>query len=156
MGIEREPPVIEPRHGRRTRRALEDRAHPRDQLARAEGFGDVIVGAEFEPEDAVDLVVAGGQEQDRHLGARTDPAAGLEPVHLGQADVEHDQIGRLARGMDQRLRAIGGGDHGMTRPFEREPHQIAQPGIGGPSGRCSQTSASTSPPIRKRSDSACR
>ena len=33
-----------------------------DQFARAEGFDDVIVGAEFQTEDAVDFVLAGGQQ----------------------------------------------------------------------------------------------
>ena len=59
------------------------------------GFGHVVVGAELEPGDAVGLLVAGGQHHDRHVRVRADPAADLEAVDAGQADVEHDQLHRV-------------------------------------------------------------
>ena len=61
----------------------------RDHLAGAEGFGDVVVGAEFQAEHPVDLVIPGGAEQHRRpvlLGSQ--PSADLNAVHAGQADVE--------------------------------------------------------------------
>ena len=44
----------------------QDRLHPGDDLAGRERLGDVVVGAQLEAEDAIDLAVAGGEEQHRH------------------------------------------------------------------------------------------
>jgi hypothetical protein len=44
---------------------------------------------------AVRVVELGGQEHDRHAGAGrvlADPPADLEPIHVGHADVEQDQV----------------------------------------------------------------
>ena len=49
--------------------APQDGLHPGDDLARRERLGDVVVGAELEAEDAVDLAVARGEEQHRHRAA---------------------------------------------------------------------------------------
>ena len=79
-------------------RAAQERLDPAHELAQAERLGQVVVGAELEPDDLVDLVVAGGQHEDRHLGAgRPQPAQDLEAVHPGQAHVEDDEVRRLAR-----------------------------------------------------------
>ena len=56
-----------------------------------ERLGDVVVGAQLEAEHAVDLAVAGGEEQHRHVLVGADAAAHLEAVDVGQADVEHHQ-----------------------------------------------------------------
>ena len=74
------------------------RLDPGHDLARAERLGDVVVAAQLQAEHPVDLVVAGGAEQDRHpvaLGAQR--AAHLGAVHPGQPDVE-DQGDRAAAG----------------------------------------------------------
>ena len=77
--------------------AAQDRPQPRQQLARLERLGQIVVGAEFEPDDAVHGVAARGQHQDRRRRPRADAAADLEPVHVGQHQVEDDGIERLAR-----------------------------------------------------------
>jgi hypothetical protein len=38
--------------------APQDRSNARDQFARAEGLGDVVVGAHFQPNDAVHFLAA--------------------------------------------------------------------------------------------------
>ena len=79
-------------------RAAQQRLDPAHQLAQAERLGQVVVGAELEADDLVDLVVAGGQDEDRHLGAgRPQAAQDLEAVHPGQAHVEDDEVRRLVR-----------------------------------------------------------
>src|SRR5664279_1909319 len=47
--------------------APQDAAHARDELARRERLGDVVVGAELEADDAIDLVAARGEKEDRHV-----------------------------------------------------------------------------------------
>src|SRR6185295_5610940 len=58
---------------RRARRTVagppEHRANPRSHLARRERLDDVVVGAELEADDAVGLFAAGGEHDDRDLGA---------------------------------------------------------------------------------------
>src|SRR4051794_10729447 len=71
---------------------------PAHQLAQAERLRQVVVRAELEPDDLVDLVVAGGQDEDRHLRAgRTHAAEDLEAVDAGQSDVEDDEVRGAAR-----------------------------------------------------------
>ena len=86
--------------------APQERPDPAHQLAQGEGLGDVVVRAQLEADDLVELVAAGGQEQDRRLGAdRAQAAEDLEAVDAREADVEHDQVGRLGRGELQPLLA---------------------------------------------------
>ena len=77
-------------------RPAEEGLDPAHQLAQAERLRQVVVGAELEADHLVDLVVAGGEDEDRHLGAgRPDAAQDLEAVDAGEPDVEDDQVGRL-------------------------------------------------------------
>jgi hypothetical protein len=52
-------------------RAAQDAADARQQLARAEGLGQVVVGAHFQADDAVDLVGTRGEHD--HRQARFHP-----------------------------------------------------------------------------------
>jgi signal transduction histidine kinase len=85
--------------------APHDRADPRRELPRGERLHDVVVGAELEPQDPVDLLTASGEHDDRHLGALADLSAQVAAVAVGQHDVEQDDVGldpveRLARALD--------------------------------------------------------
>ena len=62
--------------GGRRRRAPQHVAHPRRQLARRERLDDVVVGAELEADDAVDLVGAGGEQDHRDVARRRAAGAG--------------------------------------------------------------------------------
>ena len=46
-------------------RAAQQGPHPGEQLGEPERLGDVVVGAGVEPDDGVDLVGAGGEDEDR-------------------------------------------------------------------------------------------
>ena len=98
-----------PLHHRRLRGATaQQRTHPGEQLGEPERLGDVVVRARVEPDHGVDLVGPGGQDQHRHavaLGA--DAAAHFEPVQVGQADVENDQVDAAAERTVKRVRSIG-------------------------------------------------
>ena len=95
-------------------RAAQHALHARDELARVERLRQVVVGADLEPDDLVDVLVARGEHDDRHVGALADAAADLDPVHVGQVEVEDDQRRHL------------GGDR-VQRPGARadRPHAVA-------------------------------
>src|SRR6185503_7201541 len=83
--------------------AAEDGPDAGDELARREGLGQVVVAAQLEADDAVDLLAAGREEEDRDPVVLPDPPADLEAVDLGQHHVEDDEIDaallhRLERG----------------------------------------------------------
>ena len=70
-------------------------AHTGDQFAHAEGFRDVVVGAEFEPDHPVGLFAARSQHQDRSVGISfmtPDLAADLQPVHSRKHQIQDDQV----------------------------------------------------------------
>ena len=73
-------------------RTAQERPHPASELPDREGLRDVVVGAELEPEHLVELVVAGGEHDDRHFALGAQALADLEAVELRQHDVEHDQV----------------------------------------------------------------
>src|SRR5205085_6494804 len=71
---------------RRRRGARADAAQygldARDQLARVEGLREVVVRADLQPHDAVDVVAAGREHQHGDAGAfRAQPPENLEAVH---------------------------------------------------------------------------
>ena len=103
--------------------AAEDRLDPRGELARRERLRDVVVGAELEADDPVGLLVAGGQHDHRHGRALAHLAADVEPVHPGQADVEHDDADRVARQLDERVLAARDPDDRVAVALEVGAHE---------------------------------
>ena len=111
------------------RRALpgspQDGPHPRHQFPRRERLDQIVVGAQLEPENAIDLVVARGEEQDRHLAASADVAADVEAVAgAGQADVEDHDAGVVLSEERQSLLAVTGQEHPEPFPPQIEVHQV--------------------------------
>ena len=80
-----------------------------DEFARAEGFADIVVCAEFEAEDAVGFFVLGGEHDDGLEMLRAQGFEQFEAVGVGQADVEQEQVEVFAR---EQLPCLlcGGGD----------------------------------------------
>jgi hypothetical protein len=77
-------------------RAAQVGAHARQQLAGAEGFGQVVVGPGVERGDLVGLARARREHDDRHARPAAYVADQRNAVAVGQAQVEHQQVG-LAR-----------------------------------------------------------
>lgn len=81
----------------RRRGAAQKRVHATDQLHHAEGLGQVIVGARIK---AAYLVELGAFRREHHDGKElrrrvlAQAAENLEPIDLGQHDVEQHQIGK--------------------------------------------------------------
>ena len=94
------------------RRAPAEHAHAREQLARRERLGHVVVGALHQAADLVVLRAARRQHQDRHAGPRrAQPAADLHAVEPRQHQIEHDEVERLAQpGLDARDAVADRGD----------------------------------------------
>jgi len=107
--------------------AAEEVLHAQHQFARTERLGDVIVGAELEAEHAVQFRRLGGQHDDGDCGGGRVTAqdfADLEPVHLGQHEVEEDQVRGEGAGLLQGLVAVARRDHVKTGATEIEFHQF--------------------------------
>src|SRR5207249_335537 len=48
--------------------------------------------AELEPEDPLALLAARADDDDRHRAQRAGASANLRPVHVGQTEVEQDEV----------------------------------------------------------------
>ena len=81
-----------PRPAAPARRATCDGIDAGEQLAKAERLDQVVVGTELEADDAVDLVSARADDDDRHARAGAQLAAHLEAVAVGEAQVEQHEI----------------------------------------------------------------
>ena len=110
--------------------AAQDGLDPRQQLGAAERLGDVVVGADLEADDAVDLVALGRQDDHRrrHALAAQD-AEHLDAAHAGQHHVEEDEVEPLAAGGLERRLAIGGGGDLVALAGQVEGERLAQGGI---------------------------
>jgi hypothetical protein len=76
----------------------EEGLDPAHELAQPERLREVVVGAQLEADHLVDLVVAGGEDEDGRLrSGRPQAPQDLESVHPGQPDVEDDEVGSLVR-----------------------------------------------------------
>ena len=102
------------------RRAAQHALDARDELPRVERLRQVVVGADLEPDDLVDVLVAGGQHQDRDVRGLAHAPADLDPVDVGQHQVEDDQRRRLGRDLGQRGAAVRDGAHVVARVLEVE------------------------------------
>ncbi len=73
----------------------QQRAQPRQEFGEVEGLDEVVIGPDVEALDAVVDGVTRGEHQDRRRVARApDAPTDLEPVDVGELQVEHDGVGR--------------------------------------------------------------
>src|SRR5439155_3218876 len=75
-------------------RASQDGADARQQLARVERLAQIVVGAELEPDDTVDVVVLGSEHQDRRRTTRAQTPADRQAVLARQHQIENDEVRR--------------------------------------------------------------
>ena len=87
-----------------TRHAAQNRANARDELARAERFGKIVISAYLETHDPVDFLSAGREHDDRHAAERADATQYFEPRELRQHHIQNHQIHARA---SQRLEPLG-------------------------------------------------
>ena len=82
--------------------------HAADELGDGEGLGDVVVGAGLEADDLVELGVLRREHQHVGVAELADPAADLDAVDVGQAEVEDDQVEVVQRSRADRGLPVGG------------------------------------------------
>ncbi len=119
------------RAGRRGGRAPpQHRLDAREQFPRVERLGQVIVGADFQPDDAVDVVALGRQHDDRQgFAAAAQALADGEPVLARQHQVEDHQVVALAREVAVHLRRVGHHPHRVALLVQVAVQQVAQAGV---------------------------
>src|SRR3546814_3640794 len=93
-------------------RPAQHRADARDKLARIEGFDDIIVGADLQPDDAFGILGARGQQDDGNAARLAQMAGQRQTILAGHHNVADDEVDRLcaqhrarlggARGVDDR------------------------------------------------------
>ena len=76
--------------------AAQDAAHPRQQLPRLERLGDIVVGAHLESDHPVHHVAGRGHHDDADVVALAQEARERDAVLARQADVQQDQVGKVA------------------------------------------------------------
>ena len=65
---------------------------PGEKFAGAEGLADVVIGAGVERRDLVPLLASRRQDDDRDGGPLAQPTNHFEAVHVGQSQVDDDDI----------------------------------------------------------------
>ena len=101
----------------------QDGAQSRQQLARLEGLGKIVVRTEFETHDTIQRIAARREHEHRHVGLRAQAAAQIEAIGIRQHEIEDHRVegfrcdqlhgtraGAGARGAKARLAQVVG-DH---------------------------------------------
>src|SRR5258708_19108937 len=104
----------------------EDGAHALGDLARAEGFGHVLVGATQQAALAIDLLALGTEHDHvRAIERRVlfDLLADFVAVHVRHHDVHENQRRSQAADTPQALFAGGRGPHGVALPLQPIAHR---------------------------------
>ena len=93
--------------------------------ARTERLDQVVVGAQFEADDAVLHLAFGGQHDDGHVGIVADGAADALAWHAGKHEVEHHQVEVVLVEFFESLLAVSDGRDPVIFTFEVGRHSIA-------------------------------
>ena len=101
-----------------------------DQFARVEGLADIVVGAHFQPDDAVDRLVSRGEHDDRQrLATPAQAPAGGQPVLARHHQVEHDEMRLEALEVGVELARVGQEQRVEAVPAKVGRQQLAQLGV---------------------------
>src|SRR5436309_3223937 len=111
FGVDGKPALRQRSHGRlgilpARSHATQDDVHPCYEFARAEGFCDIVVTADLQAQYTIDLVVTGGEKQDRNVRGLSDFAAHIQAVEFRHADIQNDQIRPVGGEAGQRFLAV--------------------------------------------------
>ena len=96
----------------------QQRTYPRDQLAQPIWLGDVIVGADLETDDCVDLRRLRGHHDNGHRRTQSELPTDVEPGYPGEHHVEEDDVGRKVIEPFERGSSIRRDRNPKTLPLE--------------------------------------
>ncbi len=126
------------------RAAADDGAQAGEELAGGKRFRQIVVGADFEADDAVGFIAARGEHEHGYVTAGADFLQDLETVHAGEHHVEDESVPGLV-GSGGAFDALGasvdggnveaegfeiGGDETAEFPIVVD-HQEARAAVGG-------------------------
>ena len=115
------------RGGRGFARAAKYGANSGHQFARIERLGQVVVGADFQPQNAVDGFSSRGQQQHRHRRLLAQRFQQLEPGAARQHHIQDDQLMIAGQCGAQSRSVIVGGIHLEAFAFQKALQQVDQP-----------------------------
>ncbi len=115
--------------GRRRGVAAQHSPDPRQHLAHVERLGDVVVGAELQPDHAVDHVAFAADHHDRYVVLGADLAREREAVLAREADVEGDEIDGLRVEVRHQAGAVLGLGDGKALRLQAGAQQRAHLGL---------------------------
>jgi len=95
-----------------------------DEFAWREWLGEIVVGADSEPDDPVDLLAACRQHQDVCVGEGPHLPAHLDAVHARQHQVEHDSVRLGLADQLERHRAVARLLNQPALPLEVAGHEL--------------------------------
>ena len=110
-------------------RTAQGGAYAGHQLAHAEGFDHIIVGAQIQAQHGIGLFLTGGDDDDRGLTFKPVLTDKLITVHVGHHDVQQDQIGLFVAGHVDRILAVGRGEHPVALFGQVILQQLAYAGL---------------------------
>jgi hypothetical protein len=104
--------------------------HARHQLQHRERLGQVVVGAQLQPEDAVHFARPRADDDDRRVARHgAGAAADLEAVDAGQHQVEHQRVPAAALQFAQAGMAVGGMLHGIALVAQVHAQKFGDVGV---------------------------
>ena len=103
--------------------AAQDRLDPLDQQTLRERLMDEVVGAHFEAEQFVDLLVLRGEEDHWQIGFLPQPAEQLHAVHARHLYVENGEVRRIGAQAVERGGAVGVGLDAVAFAFQGDRHR---------------------------------
>src|SRR3569623_40443 len=100
-------------------------SNSREQFADAERLGEVVVGARIERCNLVFLLSARRQDDHRRRKPFAQASEHVEPVLIGQAKIENNQVGRLRSSLGKRTLSGFRLDQPIALSFQRRAYELA-------------------------------
>lgn len=111
------------------RGAAEDGFDAGDEFTGVKRFGEVVIGAEFEADDFVDIIGAGGEHEDGELAGSADLATDFPAIEAGEHEIENDEIWRRLVDEGKGVVAVGDGGDGELFTLEIGGGEVADIGF---------------------------
>ncbi len=106
--------------------AAEDSFHARRKLAWIERLGKIIVGSQFQADDAVDILPTGGQHQHWNPALSAKPLQNLEAVQARQHHIQNNKVIAALLGVFQTRLAVMGTLDREAFPLQKLFQKAAQ------------------------------